>query len=291
MTRYLVTGASGMLGRDVQQTLRHRDFTARGRDSLDITNLDSVRDAVAGHDVVINTAAYTKVDDAESNENEAFSVNATGARNLAVAAAESHARLVHLSTDYVFDGRAPEPYREDAPRNPISAYGRSKAEGERLALDAHPAGTFILRTAWLYGSGGSNFVTSMLQLAATRETVSVVDDQFGQPTWTRDVARRILQLVDSHASAGIYHATNSGRASWFDFARAVFAQAGLDPDRVTPTDSAQFQRPAPRPANSVLSQDKWEHVGLRPMRPWESALDEATSEGVVKHNDDSAGDS
>ncbi len=280
-----------MLGLDLQETFRDRDFTALGRESLDVTDVEAVRGAVANHDVIINAAAYTKVDDAETNEDAAFAVNGTGALNLATAAAESHAHLVHISTDYVFDGQATGPYPEDAPRNPISAYGRSKAAGERLALEAHPTGTFILRTAWLYGAGGPNFVSTMLRLATTRETVSVVNDQFGQPTWTRDVARQILTLVDSKAPAGVYHATNSGRASWFDFARAAFAQAGLDPDKVTATDSAQFQRPAPRPANSVLGHDKWAQVGLQPMRPWQNALDEATTEGVVKQYDDPAGDS
>ena len=280
-----------MLGLDLQETFRDRDFTALGRESLDVTDVEAVRGAVANHDVIINAAAYTKVDDAETNEDAAFAVNGTGALNLATAAAESHAHLVHISTDYVFDGQATGPYPEDAPRNPISAYGRSKAAGERLALEAHPTGTFILRTAWLYGAGGPNFVSTMLRLATTRETVSVVNDQFGQPTWTRDVARQILTLVDSKAPAGVYHATNSGRASWFDFARAAFAQAGLDPDKVTATDSAHFQRPAPRPANSVLGHDKWAQVGLQPMRPWQNALDEATTEGVVKQYDDPAGDS
>jgi len=291
MTRYLLTGASGMLGLDIREALRERDHTALSREELDVTDLESVRRAVQDHDIVINAAAYTRVDDAETHEDDAFAVNATGARNLAIAAAESHAQLVHISTDYVFDGRATEPYREDAPHNPISAYGRSKAAGERLVLEAHPTGTFILRTAWLYGAGGPNFVATMLRLAATHETVSVVNDQFGQPTWTRDLAHQILTLVDSDAPAGVYHATNSGRASWFEFARAVFASTGLNPDRVTPTDSARFPRPAPRPANSVLGHDKWAQVGLRPMQPWQRALKEATSEGVVKQYGDPAGNS
>lgn len=278
--RVLITGASGMLGRDLQEALAGRDVTALGRADLDVTDAAATREAVAGHDVVINAAAYTKVDDAESHEAEAFAVNATGPANLAAAAAAQGARLVQVSTDYVFDGGATSPYPEDGPYAPISAYGRTKAEGERLALEANPAGTFVVRTAWLYGAHGPNFAKTMLKLAESKDTWSVVDDQVGQPTWTGDLARQIVALLDADAPAGVYHGTNSGQVSWFGFARAVLEEAGLDPERITPTDSSAFVRPAPRPAYSVLGHDGWARAGLPPMRDWREALTAATKAGV-----------
>ena len=279
---YLVTGATGMLGQDLQKVLTGRSVTALGRSDLDVTDASTVSDAVEGHHYVINCAAYTKVDDAETHEAEAFAVNATGAGNLAAAAAKHGSRFVQLSTDYVFDGTATEPYSEDAPRHPVSAYGRTKAEGERLALEHNPGRTFIVRTAWLYGEHGPNFVKTMLRLAAEHETVTVVTDQLGQPTWSLDLATRIVELLDAGAPTGIYHATNSGRASWYEFAKEVFSVAGLDPDRVKPTSSAQFVRPAPRPAYSVLGQEGWRRAGLAPLRDWKEALAAAADNGVVE---------
>lgn len=281
--KYLITGANGMLGQDLQQALVGRDVTALSRAELDVTDADAVRAAVAGHDVVINAAAYTKVDDAEAHEDEAYAINATGAANLARAAAEHGAILVQLSTDYVFDGAATTPYPEDAPVNPVSAYGRTKAEGERLALEANPERTIIVRTAWLYGAHGPNFAKTMLRLAASHDTVSVVTDQVGQPTWTLDLARQIVALLDAGATSGIFNGTASGQASWFDFAKAVFRNAGLDPDRVTATDSSQFVRPAPRPAYSVLGHDSWRRAGLDPLRDWSIALTEAAHQGVLEN--------
>ena len=280
--RYLITGAAGMLGQDLQHALSGRDVTAFGRSDLDVTDLDAVRTAVAGHDVVINASAYTKVDDAESNEADAFAVNATGAQNLAIAASEIDAKLVQISTDYVFDGSATSPYDESTPLNPISAYGRTKAEGERLAVAANPHGTYIVRTAWLYGAGGPNFAKTMLRLARSHDTVSVVTDQLGQPTWTGDLARQIVELLDADAAPGVYHATNSGEASWFDFTREIFQVVGLDPLRVEKTTSAQFVRPAPRPDYSVLGHDGWAHAGISPMRNWRAALSAAYSAGALQ---------
>lgn len=281
MTRYLITGAGGMLGQDLQRALSGRDVTDLSRADLDVTDLAAVRAAVAGHDFVINASAYTKVDDAEEHEAEAFAVNATGAQNLAIAASENRTRLVQLSTDYVFDGSATAPYDESTPRNPISAYGRTKAEGERLALSAHPGGTYIVRTAWLYGAGGPNFAKTMVRLASSHDTVSVVTDQLGQPTWTGDLARQIVELLDADAAPGVYHATNAGQASWFEFTREIFLVAGLDPERVKPTTSAEFVRAAPRPDYSVLGHDAWARAGLSPMRNWRAALSAAHSAGVL----------
>jgi dTDP-4-dehydrorhamnose reductase len=279
--RVLLTGAAGMLGHDLQSALVGREVTALSRADLDVTDPEAVRAAVAGHDVVVNAAAYTKVDDAEAHEADAFAVNGTGAGNLAIATADLGARLVQYSTDYVFDGSATAPYAEHTPHNPVSAYGRTKAAGERLARAANPGGTFIIRTAWLYGQHGPNFASTMLRLAADRETVSVVNDQVGQPTWTADLAAQTVALLDSDAPAGVYHGTNAGSASWFDFARAIFEGAGLDPERVLPTDSASFVRPAPRPAYSVLGHDTWAAAALAPMRDWRAALAAAFAAGAV----------
>lgn len=281
VTRYLITGAGGMLGRDLQTALGGRAVTAAARHELDIADAAAARDAVRGHDVVINAAAYTKVDDAESHEEDALRVNALGAENLARAAAEEGAVLVQLSTDYVFDGTATSPYAEDAPLAPVSAYGRTKAEGERRALAAHPDGTIVVRTAWLYGQHGPNFAATMLALAAQRDTLTVVDDQRGQPTWTHDLAEQIVRLLDSGARRGVVHGTSSGETSWFGFARAVFEEAGLDPERVQPTDSSTFVRPAPRPAYSVLGHGAWAPLGLEPIRDWRSALADAWRSGAI----------
>lgn len=279
--RSLITGATGMLGTDLREAFTPHAVTALGRADLDVTDLDAVRAAVTGHDLVVNAAAYTKVDDAESNEEAAFAVNALGAKNLASAARETGAKFVQVSTDYVFDGAAKTPYAESAPRNPISAYGRTKAAGEELALAAYPDGTFVVRTAWLYGAHGGNFAATMLRLATTHPTVSVVTDQLGQPTWTADLARQIRLLVESDAPAGVYHGTNSGHCSWFDFAKAIFADAGLDPARVLPTDSSTFVRPAPRPAYAVLGHERWAAVGIPEMRDWREALRDAFASGAL----------
>lgn len=281
MTRYLIAGASGMLGRDLQAVLAGRDVVALDRAALDVTDFVAVSAAVAGVDVVLNASAYTKVDAAESDESAAYEINATGTGNLARAASLDGARFVTVSTDYVFDGTASSPYAEDTPRDPINAYGRTKAAGEELVMEAHPDGSYVVRTAWLYGQHGPNFATTMLRLAADRPTVSVVDDQLGQPTWTRDLANQLVRLVDSDAPAGIYHGTNSGETTWYGFARAVFELAGLDPDRVQPVGSEEFVRPAPRPTYSVLGHDAWDRVGLAPMRDWRAALSDAFATGAL----------
>lgn len=279
--RVLVTGAAGMLGRDVQLALDGRTVTALGRADLDITDLAATLDAVEGHDAVVNTAAYTRVDDAEGDEDAAYAVNAIGAENLATAARRHGARLLQVSTDYVFDGEATVPYAEDDPVDPRSAYGRTKAAGERLALAAHPEGTSIVRTAWLYGEHGPNFARTMLRLAGERDSWAVVDDQFGQPTWSRDLAARLVEMIDGQAPAGIYHGTNAGSTTWFGFAQAILRESGLDPDRITRTDSASFVRPAPRPSYSVLGHDGWAKAGLAPLRSWDEALAEAVRSGAL----------
>ena len=281
MTRWLVTGAGGMLGRDVLAALEGADVTALARADLDITDPVAVQAAVAASDVVVNCAAWTAVDDAETQEGAAFAVNAVGPQLLARACAATGARLVQISTDYVFAGDATTPYPVDAPAAPRSAYGRTKVAGEWAVRAELPHGHWILRTAWLYGAHGPSFVRTMARLEAERESVDVVDDQQGQPTWTRDLAERIVALVEADAPAGTYHACASGQTSWHGLAAEVFTRLGADPARVRPTTSAAFVRPAPRPAFSVLDLTAWDKAGLAPMRDWREALREAVATGDV----------
>ncbi len=269
-TRWLVTGAGGMLGRDMVDVLvaGGAEVTAVTRADLDVADAGAVAAAVPGHDVVVNAAAWTDVDGAETHEVEATRVNGLAPQLLAAACAAEGARLVHVSTDYVFDGTATVPYPEDAPLSPQSAYGRSKAAGEQAVRQLLPTTSYVVRTAWLFGEHGGNFVRTMVNLEATRGVLDVVDDQVGQPTWTRDVAEAVHGLVRAGAPSGTYHATSTGRASWFELARAVFEEIGADPDRVRPTTSDRFPRPARRPAFSVLGHEAWTRAGMAPIGPW-----------------------
>ena len=282
MTRLLVTGAGGMLGRDLLAAAADRadlHLTAATRAELDITDPVAVSAAVAGHDLVLNAAAWTDVDGAERFEVEATAVNGDGVANLARACAAAGARLVHVSTDYVFAGGASRPYPEDAPTAPVNAYGRSKLAGELAVAKLLPEAGYLVRTGWLYGWHGRNFVTTVLRLADQREHLDVVDDQRGQPTWSYALAGQLLVLADAalsgRAAPGVYHGTTSGPTTWYGLARAVFALRGLDPDRIRPTTSAQFPRPAPRPAYSVLAHERWAAAGLPALPDWHATLTEA----------------
>lgn len=279
--RYVVVGAAGMLGQDVVKALAGRDVVALSRQELDITDADAVRTAIEGADVVINCAAYTNVDGAESDEAGAYRVNAEGPAVLAEACAEAGATLVHYSTDYVFKGDSAAPYPEDGPYDPINVYGASKAEGEKAIMAGNGERSYIIRTAWLYGNGGPNFAKTMAKLAASKPEISVVDDQLGQPTSTADLAAQTVKLLDAGAPAGIYHGTNSGQATWFEFAQEVFEAAGYPRDHVKPTDSASFPRPAARPAYSVLGHDAWTAAGIPEMRDWREAFAEAVANGLL----------
>jgi dTDP-4-dehydrorhamnose reductase len=277
--RWLVLGATGMLGTDLTAVLRAHgaQLSTPSRAELDLTDPDAVDAAVSGHDVVANCAAWTAVDDAEEHEGEACAINATVPRLLAAAAQRQESRLVQLSTDYVFDGRARSPYAEDSPPAPRSAYGRTKAAGERAVRAEAPDRHLIVRTAWLYGAHGRCFPRSIARVAAHKGALSVVDDQVGQPTWTVDVADLIVRLVEARAAAGIYHATSSGETSWFGFARAVVESAGLDPRIVTPTTSDAFVRPAARPAYSVLAHDTVTAAGIEPIGDWHERWERAAA--------------
>ena len=279
-SRWLVVGANGMLGHDLMEVISESGHDVVGMDlpEIDITSASSVAAALDGAQpqVVVNAAAYTAVDAAEEHEDVALRVNGEGPRVLAEAvAARPDLRLVHISTDYVFAGDASTPYAEDAPTAPRSAYGRTKLAGEIAVRNALPDRGFIVRTAWLYGVHGANFVKTMLALEASKQEISVVDDQHGQPTWSRDLARQIVALLGSGAPSGIYHGTSSGETTWFDLTQEIYRLIGADPDRVQPTTTDAFPRPAPRPAYSVLGHGRWGEIGLDPIRHWSEALTEA----------------
>jgi dTDP-4-dehydrorhamnose reductase len=278
---WLITGAGGMLGQDLLARLNGESVVALDRKALDLTDPDAVLAAVEEHrpDVVVNCAAWTAVDDAEAQEAEALRINGDGPRHLAEACAKTGAKLLQVSTDYVFAGDGTSPYAEDAPTAPRSAYGRTKLAGEQAVLAALPGAGYVVRTAWLYGAGGGNFVRTMIKLEGIKDTLDVVDDQRGQPTWTADLADRLVRLgqaaLAGTAPAGFYHGTSGGETTWFGFTREIFRLLGADPERVRPTTSEAFVRPAPRPAYSVLGHDRWRAAGIEPVRDWREALAEA----------------
>jgi dTDP-4-dehydrorhamnose reductase len=284
-TSWLVTGARGLLGQDVPAELAGDPdavVTGLSRERLDITDPSAVRAAVAGHRVVVNCAAWTDVDGAERSEAAATAVNGTGVRHLARACADSGAILLHVSTDYVFPGDARRPYPEDAPTGPVNAYGRSKLAGERAVLELLPHTGYVVRTAWLYGAHGPNFVATMLELATRHATLDVVADQHGQPTWSRALARQLIALGRAasagRAPAGVYHGTAADRTTWCGLARETFRLSGLDPERIRPVGSDKFPRPAARPAFGVLGHDNWSRADLAPLAPWDDQLAAALKE-------------
>ncbi|MDQ2846941.1 MAG: dTDP-4-dehydrorhamnose reductase [Actinomycetota bacterium] len=281
MTTLLITGARGQLGTDLlaAAAVAGIDATGVGSADLDITDADAV-DARVGalarsgsRAVVINAAAYTAVDNAETDRDRAFLVNQTGPGNLAAAAARHGVGLIHVSTDYVFPGDANRPYGVDDPTGPKSVYGESKLAGELAVLAAHPA-AHVVRTAWVYGATGGtgNFVKTMAKLEASHPNITVVNDQQGSPTWSADLAAGLLALAEADHPGGVLHATGAGETSWYGFARAIFEELGADPGRISPISSDSYPLAAPRPAYSVLSQDAWLAAGLPPLRPWREAL-------------------
>jgi dTDP-4-dehydrorhamnose reductase len=280
VTRWLVTGAGGQLGTDVVEILAayRADVVACDHAALDVTDPDAVDGVLLGAapDVVVNCAAYTDVDGAETDEGAARRLNAVAPGLLAQWCTRHHTRLIHVSTDYVFAGDADTPYAEDAPTDPRSAYGRTKAAGERAVTGAG-GDCHVVRTAWVYGAQGRNFVKTIARLARDpeRETLDVVDDQLGSPTWSLHLARALVALGAADVRPGIWHCTGAGQATWCGLARAVLAEMGLDPARVHATTSAAFQRPAPRPSYSVLSDARWQAAGLPTMTHWRDALHEA----------------
>jgi dTDP-4-dehydrorhamnose reductase len=281
--RLLITGAAGMLGSEI--AAQAPNATTLDRAALDITDATAVAEAVAGHDVVINTAGWTDVDGAETQEDAATVVNGDGPSHLAAACAKHGAALVHISTDYVFSGLGTTPWPEDEATAPVNAYGRSKLAGEQAVLRQLPSHGYVVRTAWLYGAQGTNFVRTVLRLAQTRETLDVVDDQYGQPTWAQALSVQLLDLAEAartgRAPAGIYHGTAAGQTTWYGLARAVFEETGLDPERIRPVTSDAFPRPARRPAFSVLGHDRWALSGVDIQPDWRAQLHAALTTGLT----------
>ncbi|RTR36401.1 dTDP-4-dehydrorhamnose reductase [Robertmurraya yapensis] len=271
--KVLVTGVNGQLGYDVVRKLeeKHYEVVAAGRDQLDIANEENVESyigEVKPH-AIIHCAAYTNVDGAEEDKDTAYRVNGLGTKYLARAAQKVGAKMVFVSTDYVFDGNGDSPYEVDHPTNPLGTYGESKLAGENF-LEEHLTRHFIVRTSWVFGINGNNFVKTMLRLGKERGEVGVVHDQVGSPTYTVDLAGFLVELVESE-EYGTYHASNSGICSWYEFAVEIFKQAGLDV-KVNQLTTEQFPRPAARPQYSVLSTRKVEEKGFTPLRAWKEAL-------------------
>ncbi len=270
--RVLITGAEGQLGRELVAAFADRDVTAFGHGDLDVSSRDDVLGAVTGvgPDAVVHAAAWTAVDECEDDPDRAFSVNALGTRHVAEAARRVGAHLACFSTDYVFDGTKPEPYVEWDRTNPQSVYGRSKLAGEQeLAGDSDAT---VIRTSWVCGLHGHNMVKTILRLTAEHDTLTFVDDQRGHPTFAADAAAMARRLVVDRRP-GLYHVTNQGAVSWYEFAQAVLESAGLDPSRVKPVTTAEFPRPAPRPANSVLDNAALRLQGLTLLPHYRESLD------------------
>ena len=277
--KVLITGCQGQLGIELCRQLNNLNSSNKrfellktDIDTLDITNSFQVHTMVTEEkpDVIINTAAYTNVDACETDELNAFQVNAIGAQNLSAAAFQIGAKMLQVSTDYVFDGTGNSPKREYDPINPQSVYGQSKALGEKLVLQTNPR-HFIVRTAWLYGEG-NNFVRTMLKLASEKKEINVVNDQIGSPTSTVDLASCIINLIKTD-HYGVYHATCEGECSWYDFASRIFAMKSIN-IKVNPITTKELNRPAKRPAYSVLENFMLKLIGLNNFRQWEDALEE-----------------
>ena len=289
---WLIVGANGQLGRSLADVLidSNQEFISTSHSDLDITNKKQVNEFFSGHSfsVVINCAAWTAVDKAEDHVSDALKVNYEGPRNLANAAIATDSRLIHVSTDYVFAGDASEPYEIDTPTNPVNSYGRSKQKGDSAVL-AIGGGRFpIIRTAWLYSQYGNNFAKTMSNRAIRGLPVRVVDDQFGQPTSAIDLSRLIIEAAMIPEPPSIIHGTNSGKTSWYEFAKEIFLSLDASTELVTPIPSSEFPTRAPRPRYSVLGHKAFPHNGLTEMQNWKLALKdeiEAIRKAVLKDSE------
>ncbi len=272
--RVLVTGAKGQLGTDLMNELAKRGIEGIGVDveEMDITDRDACMRVISEvkADAVIHCAAYTAVDAAEDHVDLCRRINGEGTRNVALACRKTGAKLMYISTDYVFDGTGTRPWEPDDERHPLNVYGQTKYEGE-LAVEELTEKFFIVRIAWVFGVAGKNFIKTMLRLGEERGAVSVVDDQVGSPTYTYDLARLLVDMIQTDRY-GRYHATNEGLCSWYEFAKEIFRQAGMDQVQVTPVTSDQFPAKATRPSNSRMSKEKLQENGFTPLPTWQDAL-------------------
>ncbi len=277
--KVLVTGSAGQLGQDLVLLLTAQGHEVMGcdRQEMDITDLDQCKEVIGGFapDAVVHCAAHTAVDVAETDIDGAYLINATGSRNVALAAEQAGAKLVYISTDYVFDGMGTKPYHEYDNTDPQSIYGKSKRAGEIL-VQSLSSKFFIVRTSWVYGKYGNNFVKTMLKLGQEKPLLQVVDDQKGSPTYTVDLARFVLELIQTE-KYGVYHASNSEACTWYEFTQAIFAEAeellGIKfTAKLEPCTTEQFPRPAPRPQYSVMEHLSIRTNGFQDIRPWREGL-------------------
>lgn len=291
---WLVIGSTGQLGSEITTELRTRNLQliSPNKIELDITNWNHVFEYFEQNrpKVVVNAAAWTDVESSESSKSLAYKINAEGANNLALASKEIGAKFIHISTDYVFSGKSNAAWEIDSAKEPISEYGRSKSIGEDLILSNYDIGAYIFRTSWLYSKYRKNFVKSMIKKALdSKNIIKVVDDQIGQPTNARDLSKRVIESIENDIQPGIYHATNVGETSWYEFARLIFDLIGENSERVIPMPSNELASKVKRPEYSVLGQKCWENTGMQPMRNWEIALREQIYEikdAVLREGDD-----
>lgn len=286
----LITGGEGQLGRSLNALAKSMSYSciSLNRTELDITDKSSAYQVIKNlkPSLVVNCAAWTNVDEAERHPQQVTEINAFGALNLAEACKSAGTRFFQISTDYVFSGDKQEPWNENDVKSPISHYGVSKSEGEDLVLKSYSENSFIIRTSWLYGLEGNNFLTKILQKIKTQETrLRIVDDQIGQPTLVTDLAARILQMSSIKLNSKIYHATNTGQASWYDFASRIFNLQNQPLEHISAIQASDYNSVARRPAFSVLGQSAWADSGLSPMRNWSEALDEVLRGQVIAEGD------
>jgi len=284
--KLLVLGKAGQVGSDLIGLLEEKniDFFALDRSELDLSDTESIKQKILNFefDYLINCAAYTQVDLAESEVELASKINALAVAEMAAACKEKNSTLVHISTDYVFAGDGAQPYKETDKPDPQSVYGSSKLQGEQFALAINPK-TWILRTAWVYGEGGSNFPKTIAKHLLAGKELDVVDDQVGAPTWSKNIAEAILNLIQIKPEYGILNCTNSGETSWFEFAKEIAKSLNIDQSQIKPSKSSSLKRPAKRPNYSVLSSEKWIEAGLNPLPNWLTAWQNASSK-VLKIN-------
>jgi dTDP-4-dehydrorhamnose reductase len=286
MNRILLLGGSGILGSEVLVQLQQEniDYVAPRSSDLDVREIDNLESYISDFkpNWIINCSAWTNVDGAEDSFEAALKLNAVAVKNIGDLAKEFGCRVVHISTDYVFDGESSQPYGEDAVVNPVNRYGQSKLQGEIALLEVLPESAYVIRTSWLYGVSGKNFVKTIAKKALHNETAHVVDDQVGSPTSARDLATGIMDLIERHPKPGVYHYSNNGSCTWFELAQSIYKKVGADSNLVLPISSSTLDLRAKRPKYSLLSKEKWKSAGFSEINDWESSLETLLPEILVE---------